>query len=263
MGQRRPTRQQNNISKQEPQQTRSENMPPRMSFGSPGGSGSIENGNRLGARPVVRQSKFYREGNSGNAVKDLLGQGDLAWDLNQQEGAFAGHPMYDGRQQGYIHGQQQQRPPQRPPQAPPPQQWQQQQQQLLQAQQQASQQRQRPRGVSFPEGMPAPSRGGPFQLPPYSGQAGTNAAHVFGGGPPPTGPPEEAEYPLPGSVASCDACGEVVNRYYHCQDCREETGLFDLCVKCCGQIYLQGGQRIAHPTHNYGAHVMQHVVPVR
>ena len=125
--------------------------------------------------------------------------------------------MYDGRQQGYIHGQQQQRPPQRPPQAPPPQQWQQQQQQLLQAQQQASQQRQRPRGVSFPEGMPA-----------IAWRIHSSCRHILAklapmpptslvGGPPPTGPPEEAEYPLSGSVASCDACGEVVNRYYHCQ----------------------------------------------
>lgn len=160
--------------------------------------------------------------------------------------------------------QQQQRQMQRPPQAPT---------QQMQMQMQS----QRPRGVSFPEGMPAPSRGGPFQLPPYAGQDST-----YGGMPSLShhhhqqqrqpqqqpqqqrfGAPEEIEYPLPGSVASCDSCGAVVDRYYHCADCREETGpLFDLCVRCCGVIYLQGGQKLPHPTHNYGTHQMQHVVPV-
>ena len=75
----------------------------------------------------------------------------------------------------------------------------------------------------------------------------------------------EAEYPLPGSTASCDACGEVVNRYYHCQDCQEATGLFDLCVRCCGAIYLKshGGPplKIDHPTHDYDTHRMAHVCP--
>lgn len=198
-----------------------------------GPSASIENGNRLGARPVVRQSKFYREGNSGNAVKDLLGQGDLAWDLDQQQGAFSGQPMYDGRQFGYMQAGPAPQPNQvrRPPQAP-----------------QLQQQQQR-RGVSFPAGMAAPVRGGPFQLPPQAGQVQS--------------PPAEVEYPLPGSVASCDACGQVVDRYYHCAECQEHTGLFDLCVRCCGAIYLQGGRKIPHPTHDYVSHTMQHVVPVR
>ena len=61
--------------------------------------------------------------------------------------------------------------------------------------------------------------------------------HATGGAAPATdedaGMGDEIEYPLPGSVASCDACGDVVNRFYHCQDCPEETGLFDLCTECC------------------------------
>ena len=63
--------------------------------------------------------------------------------------------------------------------------------------------------------------------------------------------PGEVEYPLPGSVASCDGCGEVVQRYYHCSDCAEATGLFDLCVRCCGAFYLKSGPalKIDHPTH--------------
>ena len=72
----------------------------------------------------------------------------------------------------------------------------------------------------------------------------------------------EPEYPHPGSTASCDACGTVVNRYYHCVQCQEETGLFDLCAECCGAIYLKNAvARPHHPTHDYVTHQMQHVAP--
>ena len=80
--------------------------------------------------------------------------------------------------------------------------------------------------------------------------------------------PDDIEYPLPGSDASCDACGTVVNRYYHCLDCPEETGLFDLCSECCAAVYLKQGspralkvQPPSHPTHSYAQHRMVHVVP--
>ena len=43
---------------------------------------------------------------------------------------------------------------------------------------------------------------------------------------------QEIEYPNPGSSASCDGCGTVVERFYHCMNCPEETGLFDLCASC-------------------------------
>lgn len=71
-----------------------------------------------------------------------------------------------------------------------------------------------------------------------------------------------AEYPNPGSVCACDACGEVVNRYYHCANCVEETGLFDLCTTCCGNVYLKR-QRMqnAHPTHDFVTHQMIHITP--
>ena len=91
---------------------------------------------------------------------------------------------------------------------------------------------------------------------------------MFGGGAmhgAPAGPAEEAEYPNPGSVASCDACGQVVRRYYHCADCIEETGLFDLCVRCCGVIYLESHGRpmkLDHPTHDYATHRMLHIFPL-
>ena len=77
------------------------------------------------------------------------------------------------------------------------------------------------------------------------------------------------EYPNPGSEASCDACNNVVRRYYHCMDCREETGLFDLCTECCAAVYLKQGtpQALArmnlpsHPTHQYATHRMVQVCP--
>ena len=115
----------------------------------------IETGNKLGERPVVRQSKIYRTNESGNAMKSIFGQDHLAWDTEQQQGVFDGQAIYDF---GAADNQQQ--------------------------------------------------------------QTGATAS-------------SEVEYPLPGSVASCDACGEVVSRFYHCSDCREETGLFDLCTACC------------------------------
>ena len=42
---------------------------------------------------------------------------------------------------------------------------------------------------------------------------------------------DEIEYPLPGSYASCDACGQVVDKYYHCVQCGVLEG-FDLCAQC-------------------------------
>ena len=81
---------------------------------------------------------------------------------------------------------------------------------------------------------------------------------------------EEVEYPNPGCVASCDACGEVVNRFYHCADCPETTGLFDLCSECCAAVYLKQGtphamarakQLPAHPTHSFASHRMVQIVP--
>lgn len=84
-------------------------------------------------------------------------------------------------------------------------------------------------------------------------------------------PPASAvEYPNPGSEGACDACGEVVTRFYHCTDCPERTGLFDLCTECCAAIYLKKGTPSAmaksggppaHPTHNYQTHRMIHVAP--
>ena len=43
--------------------------------------------------------------------------------------------------------------------------------------------------------------------------------------------PNEIDYPLPGSYASCDACGQCVDRYYHCVQCGVIQG-FDLCEEC-------------------------------
>ena len=72
----------------------------------------------------------------------------------------------------------------------------------------------------------------------------------------------EPEYPLPGSSASCDSCGSVVQRYYHCRDCPEETGLFDLCAACCAAVYVQGSiPKPEHPTHDYNNHQMEQVAP--
>ena len=68
-------------------------MPPHMRMMSTP-TGSIETGNKLGARPCIRQSQLYREQNGGNAVKDLLGQPEIMWDTQQQEGVFRGMAVH-------------------------------------------------------------------------------------------------------------------------------------------------------------------------
>ena len=61
---------------------------------------SIETGNSLGTtRSVVRQSQRFRQNESGNAMKSLLGQDNLAWDTENKQGVFAGqaaHPAGTG-----------------------------------------------------------------------------------------------------------------------------------------------------------------------
>eukprot|EP00284_Hemiselmis_tepida_P016850 CAMPEP_0174930920 /NCGR_PEP_ID=MMETSP1355-20121228/31584_1 /TAXON_ID=464990 /ORGANISM="Hemiselmis tepida, Strain CCMP443" /LENGTH=104 /DNA_ID=CAMNT_0016177239 /DNA_START=55 /DNA_END=366 /DNA_ORIENTATION=+ len=51
-------------------------------------------GNHIGDRSSVRQSKLYRQYESGNQIKDLLGQGCLKWDENKKQGAYSG-PVFD------------------------------------------------------------------------------------------------------------------------------------------------------------------------
>jgi len=157
------------------------------------GNGGIGINNKVAERPVVRQSKLYREKESGNAMKGIFGQENLQWNTEQQQGVFSGQGVFDAASQSVT----------------------------------SSYEAAVPNG-----GMPS----------------------------------GEAEYPNPGSVAACDACGEVVSRYYHCANCVEQTGLFDLCTTCCAGIYLKSGmsprvQMPMHPTHDYATHQMVHVAP--
>jgi len=52
-------------------------------------------GNALGDRSSVRQSKLYRKYESGNDVKSLLGTSNLCWDPSQTQGAYNGQKAYD------------------------------------------------------------------------------------------------------------------------------------------------------------------------
>lgn len=63
---------------------------------------SIENGNRLGERPVVRQSKLYRQNESGNAMKAALGHDELKWETDALQGVFAGQGLYDAESNSVI-----------------------------------------------------------------------------------------------------------------------------------------------------------------
>jgi len=67
-----------------------------------GGVGSTQNqGNIIGDRPCVRQSKIGREHEGGNQMKALLGHDDLAWDVNKVEGAYSGARVYDAQTHAY------------------------------------------------------------------------------------------------------------------------------------------------------------------
>lgn len=59
-------------------------------------------GNVLGDRPCVRQSKLFRQHDAGNAMKDLMGQSHLSWKTNVQEGAYAGMRVYDHNAPGNV-----------------------------------------------------------------------------------------------------------------------------------------------------------------
>jgi len=65
-------------------------------------SGSIERGNALGERSSVRQSRYFRQYESGNNVKSLLGTDNLCWDVERKEGVFQNHAVYDGRKLEYA-----------------------------------------------------------------------------------------------------------------------------------------------------------------
>ena len=58
---------------------------------------SIERNNVLGDRSCVRQSRYFREYESGNNVKALLGTENLCWSTTKKEGVFDGHTVFDGR----------------------------------------------------------------------------------------------------------------------------------------------------------------------
>ncbi|CCW71381.1 unnamed protein product [Phytomonas sp. Hart1] len=67
-------------------------------------------GNLLGSRPCVRQSRLYREGCSGNAMKDILGQGELKWDTTRTQGCYQGGHVYDHNTQDNLAVQQEAAP---------------------------------------------------------------------------------------------------------------------------------------------------------
>ncbi|RNF19427.1 uncharacterized protein Tco025E_04184 [Trypanosoma conorhini] len=52
-------------------------------------------GNLLGDRPCVRQSRLYREHVGGNTMKELMGQDGLKWDTTRTQGVYAGGRAFD------------------------------------------------------------------------------------------------------------------------------------------------------------------------
>ena len=59
-------------------------------------SGGTQNqGNSLGDRSCIRQSKLFRQYESGNDMKCLLGTANLQWKTNMTEGVYKGKQTYD------------------------------------------------------------------------------------------------------------------------------------------------------------------------
>jgi hypothetical protein len=79
----------------------------------------IEVGNTLGDRSSVRQSRYFRQYESGNAVKGLLGTPHLQWDETKKQGAYEGHTVYEGDEYTAVahpqHGRRANQQPPRPP----------------------------------------------------------------------------------------------------------------------------------------------------
>ena len=71
---------------------------------------------------------------------------------------------------------------------------------------------------------------------------------------------EEVEYPLPGSEASCDGCGALGRRYYHCVQCGMIDG-FDLCLKCYRSSVHNAQHERRYPTHKLKL-VTPHTAPL-
>ena len=69
------------------------------------GDSSIERNNVLGERSCVRQSRYFREYESGNNVKALLGTENLCWSTAKKEGVFDGHAVFDGRTKDHSSGE--------------------------------------------------------------------------------------------------------------------------------------------------------------
>lgn len=66
-----------------------------------------------------------------------------------------------------------------------------------------------------------------------------------------------AEYPYPGSTATCCRCDKITDDYYHCAECTEYY--FDLCAECSDKVY-KDGHKVPHATHCYETHRM---IPVK
>ena len=62
-----------------------------------GGSHTQNQGNTLGNRACIRQSKLFRQYESGNTMKDMLGCGsnNLNWNINKTEGVYKDRNVYD------------------------------------------------------------------------------------------------------------------------------------------------------------------------
>ena len=228
-------------------------MPPTMRF-SPRGGGSVKPssngarldgtsmnvGNKIGARPTTHKGAFASKNESGSAMTALLygGSGDAPQPENPMRPTSFANAA--GADSGY---------------------------------------RSQPFGAQDPNhmGQMGGSGTGGRKISPnkQKNESGNAVKFALGtenlawGGPQAvdcddSADDDEVEYPLPGCRATCDGCGVIVTRFYHCTVC-DDPDLYDLCPKCCTAIYLPPEKRpaslivpqIHHPTHNLETHEME------
>ncbi|KNH05647.1 serine/threonine-protein kinase [Perkinsela sp. CCAP 1560/4] len=58
------------------------------------GGATQNQGNVVGERPCVRQSRIGRDHEGGNRMKDILGQNHLKWEIEHAQGAYEGQSVY-------------------------------------------------------------------------------------------------------------------------------------------------------------------------
>ena len=65
---------------------------------------SQNQGNTLGSRSCIRQSRLFRQYESGNDIKNIMGMSNLTWKTHESEGVYRNKPVYDANKPMHNEG---------------------------------------------------------------------------------------------------------------------------------------------------------------